>query len=211
MADVEMDTAPENIASPDTAMSALSKDMKKASINVAKPIPYTFDLGHLAVFDSNPLPANSKNSDIDAAARDCAQALLNQILTVCPIVASPTGVDVQLPTPNTALPREKPIPAAREPTTWEKFAAKKGIKAKKREGNKVYDEEKGEWVAKWGYGGKNKAGEDDWLVEVDEKKEGATGEAGDVRREKRAERKERVKRQERKERANEKRGVKGGK
>jgi regulator of ribosome biosynthesis len=99
---------------------------------------------------------------------------------------------------------------SKEPTTWEKFAAKKGITSKKREGNKVYNEETGEWVAKWGYGGKNKAGEDDWLVEVDDKEEARTGEAGDVRKEKRAERKERVKRQERRERANERKQAKGG-
>lgn len=74
----------------------------------------------------------------------------------------------------------------------------------------VYDEEKGEWVPKYGYKGKNRDGEEDWLVEVDEKKEARLGEAGDVRKEKRAERKERVKRQERKMRANERRAGNGG-
>ena len=60
----------------------------------------------------------------------------------------------------------------------------------------VYDDATGEWVPKWGYKGANKAGEDDWIVEVDEKKE--------------AERKEKVRRNERMMRANERKGRKNG-
>lgn len=67
----------------------------------------------------------------------------------------------------------------------------------------IYDEDTGEWVPKWGFKGKNKAGESDWIVEVDEKKERerkiGTERQGDGRRE----RKERVKRNERLQRANE--------
>lgn len=73
----------------------------------------------------------------------------------------------------------------------------------------VYDEEKGEWVPKWGYKGKNKDGEEDWLVEVDEKKEVRDAAAGDARRERREERKERIRRQERRMRTNERRAAKG--
>jgi regulator of ribosome biosynthesis len=107
------------------------------------------------------------------------------------------------------LPREKSIPKEKEPTKWERFAAKKGIKAKKREGKLVYDEASGEWVPRYGFKGANKKGESDWLVEVDADKEKRTGEAGDARKEKRADRMERMRRQERKRRANEARGVKG--
>lgn len=106
------------------------------------------------------------------------------------------------------MPREKAIPKEKEQTKWEKFAAKKGIQAKKRDGKLVYDESSGEWVPKYGYKGANKKGESDWLVEVDGDKETETGEAGDARKEKRAERMDRIKRQERKMRANQKRGVK---
>jgi len=214
MADAEMEDAP--LDSPsiqlhnEEAASFLSNGTSKASVTVAKPIPYTFDLGHLLCNDANPLPPQPSNDVIDAAARDCAQSLINQILSTCPIRSTSDGVHITLPTPQTPLPREKPIPTPKEPTTWEKFAAKKGIQSKKREGNKVFDDETGEYVAKWGYGGKNKKGEDDWLVEVDEKEEARTGEAGDVRKVKRAERKERVKRQDRKERANERKSAKGG-
>jgi len=114
-----------------------------------------------------------------------------------------------LPPSTTALPREKPLPPEKQATKWEKFAAKKGIKDKKRgEGKMVYDEAKGEWVPKWGYKGQNKQGEGEWIVEVDEKKEKEGG--GNVRSAGRRERKEAVRRNERKERANDRRGRKVG-
>jgi regulator of ribosome biosynthesis len=182
---------------------------KRLPVEVSKPIPYTFDLGTLLLNDTNPLPHNYTSEDLNANARDCAQGLINQILTACSIASTPEGVHVVLPAPETPLPREKPIPKPKEPTKWERFAEKKGIQAKKRDGKMVYDEEKGEWVPKWGYKGKNKDGENDWLVEVDEKKEQATGVAGDPRKERRTERKEKMKRQERKMRANEKHAGKG--
>ena len=73
----------------------------------------------------------------------------------------------------------------------------------------VFNEETQDWVPKWGYKGKNKEGEDDWLVEVDEKKEPREGELGDKRKEGRVARKERMKRNERKMRANERKAVHG--
>lgn len=139
-----------------------------------------------------------------------AQALMNQLLTATEIRNNPDGPAWILPPPTTPLPREKPLPKPKEPTKWEKYATKKGIAPKRKDGKMVYDEDKGEWVPKWGYKGKNKDGEEDWLVEVDEKKEAREGVEGDVRREKRTDRKERIRRQERKMRANERRAGKGG-
>jgi len=75
----------------------------------------------------------------------------------------------------------------------------------------VFDEEKGEWMPKWGYKGRNKEGEAEWIVEVDEKKETKLGEDGKgktVRGEGRRDRMEKVKRGERKQRANERKGRK---
>jgi regulator of ribosome biosynthesis len=115
-----------------------------------------------------------------------------------------------LPAPSTPLPREKPVPTEKAPTKWELFAKKKGIKAKPREGKMVYDEQSGEFVPKWGYKGKNKDGESEWLVEVDEKKERETGEVADQRTQSRTERKERARRNERKQRANERNARKNG-
>ncbi|KAL8956644.1 MAG: hypothetical protein Q9183_006255, partial [Haloplaca sp. 2 TL-2023] len=69
-----------------------------------------------------------------------------------------------------------------------------------------------EWVPKWGYKGRNKDGEGDWIVEIDEKKEkeGKGTELG-VRSEGRRDRKEKVRRNERRQRANErKERPKGG-
>ncbi|KAG9196409.1 hypothetical protein G6011_01530 [Alternaria panax] len=171
-------------------------------VTVNKPTPFTFDLGNLLANDPNPVPASADEATLTATARDAAQALINQLLSTCEIKSSSEGVHLVLPAPTTPLPREKPIPAAAEKTKWEKFAAKKGIKDKKRDGNLVYDETSGEWVPKWGYKGKNKQGENDWLVEVDEKKEAKTGTAHDARADSRKERKERIRRNERKERAN---------
>jgi regulator of ribosome biosynthesis len=97
------------------------------------------------------------------------------------------------------------VPEEKQMTKWQEFAKKKGIKDKKRDGKLVYDEASGEWLPKYGYKGKNKAGENDWLVEVDEKKTRKDGGEHDARKERREERVERVKRNERRERANERR------
>lgn len=181
-----------------------------SSVTVTKPIPYTFDLGNLLVNDPNPLPPNASQAQLSANARDCAQALINQLLTTCPITSSSDGVLMTLPPPTTPLPREKPVPAEKEKTKWEKFAAKKGIKDKKKEGKLVFDEETQEWVPKWGYKGRNKEGEQDWIVEVDEKKDKKEGKGavGGIGAEGRRERVEKVKRNARKQRANESRGRK---
>lgn len=137
--------------------------------------PYTFDLGHLLCNDPNPLPSldDDKEAVLAATARDCAQGLINQLLSACPISRSQDDGNLQitLPTPTTQLPREKPVPKEKEKTKWEKFAEKKGIKAKRKEGKLVFDEARGEWVPKYGYKGKNKGADGDWLVEVDEKAE----------------------------------------
>ncbi|MCJ1364262.1 Rhodanese- sulfurtransferase [Acarospora aff. strigata] len=180
---------------------------QRLPVTVTKPTPYTFDLGNLLCTDPNPLPSDATESDLTSTARDGAQALINQLLTTCAITSSSAGVLLTLPPATTPLPREKPLPPEKQATKWEKFAAKKGIKDKKRgEGKVVYDEAKGEWVPKWGYKGQNKDGEGDWIVEVDEKKEKEDG--GNVRSAGRRERKESVRRNERKQRANDRRGRK---
>ncbi|KAL9597408.1 MAG: hypothetical protein Q9219_005161 [cf. Caloplaca sp. 3 TL-2023] len=194
---------------PDIAANSdQDSNIPNSSVNVTKPIPYTFDLGNLLVNDANPLPPKPTEAQLSATARDCAQALINQLLTTCPINSSSDGVLMTLPPPTTPLPREKPLPTAKEPTKWEKFAAKKGIKDKKKEGKLVFDEETQEWVPKWGYKGKNKEGEQDWIVELDDKKERKEeqGENSGIRGEGRRERKEKVRRNERRQRANERRG-----
>ncbi|KAG9555382.1 ribosomal biogenesis regulatory protein, partial [Aureobasidium melanogenum] len=191
----------------DTDVAAGSKPRLPVTVN--KPIPYTFDLGNLLCNDTNPLPTVSavSENDIKNAARDCAQALINQLLSTCPITKSDdsTSVTLGLPAPTTQLPREKPVPEEKPMTKWQEFAKKKGIKDKKRDSKLVYDEATGEWLPKYGYKGKNKDGENDWLVEVDDKKTRKDGSEHDARKERREERVERVKRNERRMRANERR------
>jgi regulator of ribosome biosynthesis len=212
MSDIEMTDAAVPI-SPSQQIAAEVNEASEAAaaksdVLVSKPIPYVFDLGHLLVNDENPIPSNPSQELLDSTARDCAQALVNQLLTTCEINSTDAGVDILLPEPTTPLPREKPVPKPKEATKWEKFALKKGIRAKKREDNKVYDEATGEWVPRWGFRGANRKGENDWLVEVDPEKEAKTGKASDPRKEKRADRLDRIKRQDRKMRSNQARGSK---
>lgn len=64
----------------------------------------------------------------------------------------------------------------------------------------VYDEATGTWVPKWGYKGANKAEENQWLVEVDDKKTSKAGkdvEELDPRKLSRQERLDRIKKNER--------------
>lgn len=159
----------------------------------ARPQPLTCDLGHLMCTDPNPLPslkdaANvaEREAILSATARDCAQTLINQLLSNCPISKDEEDgtLQITLPKPELQLPREKPVPKAKEKTTWEKFAEKKGIQKKRKDGKLVYDEAKSDWVPKYGYKGKNTDADGDWLVEVDDKaeREAKGGEKGGKKR-----------------------------
>ncbi|GIJ91507.1 hypothetical protein Asppvi_010473 [Aspergillus pseudoviridinutans] len=211
-----------------TAASEAKPKPEKLPVTVSKPTPYTFDLGYLMANDPNPLElprSEPLNVSLKAIARDGTQSLLNQLLTTCPITSSAqNGVLLTLPPPTTVLPRHKPLPTPKPPTKWELFARKKGIGKysnkpgaaladKERRKKLVYDEEKGEWVPRWGYKGKNKS-DDEWLVEVKEKdwkkEEEAAAKGSSIRGLSRADRKERIRRNERKMRSNERRSRKSG-
>lgn len=163
---------------------------------VQKPTPYTFDLGLLLASDPNPLNLDRTEleSSLASLARDGAQAIINQLLTTCPITSTGAGVLLSLPSATTRLPREKPLPPPKAETTWERFAKKRGIKPKTREQRKnlQYNKDTGEWEKKWGFQGANKKGENEWLVEVDPKKEAERKEGTSVWGDRRRERKERV-------------------
>lgn len=186
----------------------------KLVVAVDKPTPYTFDLGHLLAEDPNPLSLDHADLEQSLAtvARDGAQALINQLLSTCPLNSTSDGVLLTLPPPTTRLPREKPVPAPKAPTKWERFAAKKGIKPKTREQrrNLAYDDQSGEWKRKWGYGGLNKKGQDDPIIEVDMKAESERKEGTSIRGDGRRQRKENLRRNERKMRKNERQAVSNG-
>lgn len=180
-------------------------------VTVDKPIPTTYDLGNLAVFDPNPLDNaklekdDEKEQYLTLVTRDNVQLLINQILslpvkTTTDTHGSSTGQDstmtlVQLPEPTTLLPREKSLPKDKPLTRWQQFALRKGIKPKEQQSRMIYDEEKGEWVPKWGYKGKNKEMDDQWLVELKDNKN-PQDELIDPRTLKRAERKRLIKKNE---------------
>ena len=110
------------------------------------------------------LHSESLEAYLQSNARDGVQALLNALF-VLPTTPSPDGPVVKLPPPVTQLPRAKPLPKPKPLTKWEKFAKEKGISHRKKE-KAVWDEEKQEWVNRWGWKGKNKELEGQWLTEV---------------------------------------------
>lgn len=196
-------------------MSVEKKDYKSLPVTVEKPIPVTYDLGNLSVFDSNVLDKNALDSSngkreetIKDLTRDNVQLLINQLLSL-PMKtttdsAASTMTLLQLPEPTTELPREKPLPKAKQLTKWEKFAAKKGIKSKVKEGRKIFDEASGEWVNKWGYKGANKKLDKQWIVEVDDEVKGTENELVDPRSLNRQDRKRLIKKNERQQKKNSK-------
>lgn len=155
-------------------------EVERKPVTVDKQIPVNYDLGLLTVSDPQPLDhlklsdAKQREEYLKETTRDNVQLLVNQILSL-PLQKKDNITLVTLPDPVFKLPREKSIPKPRELTRWEKFAAKKGIQKKGKEGKLVYDEETKEWVNKWGYKGANKKIDNQWAVEVDSK----AGENGD--------------------------------
>lgn len=177
-------------------------ELKPATVQ--KTIPVEYDTGNLAVYDPAPLDAtkisdaSAKESYLKSITRDNVQLLINQVLSL-PLtnkkIDEQTNMTlVELPEPIYQLPREKSLPKEKEKTKWEKFAEKKGISKKEKRSRKVYDEASGEWVNRWGYKGKNKDMDDQWLVEVDDQaKTTDDGEDIDPRKLNRMERKKLVK------------------
>ncbi|EPS98796.1 hypothetical protein FOMPIDRAFT_1148405 [Fomitopsis schrenkii] len=141
---------------------------KQKAVTVEKDIPLEVDTGLLTVTDLNPVDTESYNEDLEgylkATARDGVQALVSALFSL-PTTSSADGPLAQLPPPSTQLPRAKPLPKPKPPTKWEQFAKAKGIQNKRKE-KKVWDEEKQEWVDRWGWKGANKNEEKQWLTEV---------------------------------------------
>ncbi|CAG8585429.1 10582_t:CDS:2, partial [Acaulospora colombiana] len=132
--------------------SALSAGERKR----LKEVPLVVDAGLLAVFDTNDVEETSY--------RDGIQALVNSLFSL-PIQKTQDGPLAVLPPIETSLPRAKPLPKPKPLTKWEQFAKTKGIQKKIRD-KKVWDEEKQEWVQRWGRQGKNKEVEEQWIHEI---------------------------------------------
>ncbi|GAA5858471.1 hypothetical protein JCM5296_001836 [Sporobolomyces johnsonii] len=142
---------------------------KQKAISVTKELPVEFDLGLLACFDPNPIDQESYQQDKEQTlltnARDGIQLLVNEIWSQKTRIVD-EGVIADLPPISTALPREKPLPKPAPLTKWQAFANAKGIAPKEKKDKMVYDEERQEWVPRWGYKGKNKDKEEQWIHEV---------------------------------------------
>ncbi|KAJ6502166.1 ribosome biogenesis regulatory protein-domain-containing protein, partial [Mycena sanguinolenta] len=145
-----------------------SNAAKYQAITVEKETPLEVDAGLLLVTDINSIDEESYSANLEehlqALARDGAQSLIASLFAL-PTQRSEDGPLAQLPAPTTALPRSKPLPKPKPPTKWEKFAAAKGIQHKKRD-KREWDEERQEWVNRWGRDGKNKQLEEQWITEV---------------------------------------------
>ncbi|TFY82761.1 hypothetical protein EWM64_g1254 [Hericium alpestre] len=141
---------------------------KHKSVTVEKDIPLEVDVGFLTVTDLNPIDKESYEENLEeylqSTARDGVQALFASLFSL-PTLPSADGPLAQLAPPTTQLPRAKPLPKPKPPTKWEKFARAKGIQQTKKD-KKVWDEEKQEWVSRWGWNGKNKEKETQWITEV---------------------------------------------
>jgi regulator of ribosome biosynthesis len=116
-----------------------------------------YDLGNLAAFDYEPIDANAyaqkKTDTLIEVARDNVQLLFNKIFDL-ETAAADIGRLAHLPRPSFTLPREKPLPKAKEETKWEAFAKLKGIKKKKR-GRMEFSEIEDKWMPRYGYGKAN--------------------------------------------------------
>ena len=120
------------------------------------------------VTDLNPIDEESYTENLEEhlqnLARDGTQALIGALFGLSTI-KSDYGPLAQLPSRVYQLPRAKPLPKPKPQTKWEKFAAAKGISHRKKD-KRVWDEEKQEWVNRWGKDGKNREVEEQWLTEV---------------------------------------------
>ncbi|KAF6153307.1 hypothetical protein GIB67_003497 [Kingdonia uniflora] len=173
------------------------------------PQNYQIDLGNLLAFDPyhhfKSIPSNREE-----LARECldrgtllVQAIANTLFTL-PSTEDQDGPLVRLPAPTTKLPREKHIPRAMPSTKWEEFAAKKGIKNRKRD-KQVYDEQTGKWKPRFGY---DRVNDDNDVPIIEAKESDVPGEDPFAKRQ--AEKKQRVKKQENSRLENLKKAAKAG-
>ncbi|GJJ10553.1 hypothetical protein Clacol_004780 [Clathrus columnatus] len=152
----------------DVSSIIASEQTKQKSITVEKEIPVEVDPGLLTVTDLNLLDYDTYKQNLEeflrSTARDGCQILVTSLFSL-PVESTPEGPLAKLPEPQTQLPRSKPLPKPKAVTKWEKFAAAKGIQKTKRD-KKVFDEEKQEWLNRWGRDGKNREVEQQWLTEL---------------------------------------------
>ncbi|KAG5473053.1 hypothetical protein CUR178_02969 [Leishmania enriettii] len=170
---------------------------------------YQLDVGLLTVTDVSTVSGPMRREeDLMSSCMNALKALLGEFVDLPTEVKkskyeSATSL-VQLPQPVMSLPREKAPPKPKPLTAWQKFALKKGIDIHRKKANRVFDEDRQEWMDKWGKRAREDREKYDWLREV--KPGYMPGEAGgdpflDDRRTKQA----RVEKQKKKEEHNKRR------
>jgi regulator of ribosome biosynthesis len=92
------------------------------------------------------------------------QLLFNQIFTQ-PARKNADGVFAELPRRLTVVPREKPLPREKPKTKWDEFAQIKGIQKGKRS-SKRWNEERQDFVPRYGKGSVNNEKMQDWVMEL---------------------------------------------
>lgn len=162
---------------PTTHASSQSTVMAIASTSTAAAdINQHIDAGLLLSVDSSALP--SKLSELSPSAREAVllaratastQALVSALWALPSTTHPDHGRIALLPSflpvgsGGTPVPREKALPAPKAETKWEAFAKRKGIAVEKKKDRLVWDDERKEWVPRWGYNGKNKDAEQQWI------------------------------------------------
>ena len=125
-------------------LQAQAASSTRPSVVVDKEDDLQYDLGHLCAFDPTPVDTEALREDREGhllrTARDNMQLLANQLYGL--LANAQEKSVIRLPPPVTQLPREKPLPEARQLTRWEKFAKEKGIVKHKRS-KMVWDEVSG--------------------------------------------------------------------
>lgn len=132
---------------------------------------YALDVGNLCVTDTSVVSGPMRREeDLLISASRAAQVLISQCNEL-PTTARKGKFEgrtelAQLPQPVLRLPREKAPPKPKPLTAWQKFALKKGIDIHRKKVNSRFDEERQEWVDKWGKRAREDKRKFDWLREV---------------------------------------------
>ena len=123
----------------------------------------TYDLYNLAAFNHAPLKDSSEKF-IKENTQYVTQLLVNKIFD-CQVENTDEGPVAILPNESRTLPREKPVPQPKPLTKWEQFAASKGIQNKKKE-RMIWDEERQQYLPRYGYKRKKEGIEEYGVVEI---------------------------------------------
>jgi regulator of ribosome biosynthesis len=133
---------------------------------------YNVDPGTLCISETSLVSGEMRSEEeLIASATLAARKLFGELLTLPEKAKAGRNAGmytvVELPVPTMKLPREKAPPKEKPLTAWQKFALKKGISIdKKKKTNRVFNEDKQEWVDKWGKRAREDERKFDWMREV---------------------------------------------